>query len=232
MKVVIESSGTLTGSKLTGVALTPSVSLNHNIYSVEALDNAKGLGVPLVADWEHTDENIGSVTYSKGPNHSILYEINVTSPRKNEIKEGLHRVSIEAEVDEVVSSCNKKGCYNLLDGITLTGIGVTENPGVQTTTLNIIESFQEWPKIEGKHCVKCEEKETIPPKNITNTTSTINFTGTANPFTTTGGSYTITTPTFYTNESEELKKKIEGLEKEIEILKLPKCEHCGKVKKN
>lgn len=196
MKVVIESSGTLTGSKISGIALTPSVSLNHNIYSIEAIDNTKGLGIPLNADWEHTDENIGSVTYSKGPNHSILYEIDITSARKNQIKEGLHSVSIEAEVEEVVNSCNRKGCYNLLDGITLTGIGVTENPGVQTTTLNIIESYQEWPKITEKHCEKC----TIPDDIIE-------------------------------SDQAELKLEIENLKREMEIMKLPKCEKCNKVKK-
>ncbi len=123
-KVIIEGVGKLAGNVLSGVALTPSVSLNHNIYSVEAIDDIKGLDMPLKADWEHTDENIGSVVYTMGPNHSILYKIVVETARILHIKEGVHKVSIEAEVDEVASSCNKKGCYNLLDGITLTGIGV------------------------------------------------------------------------------------------------------------
>lgn len=158
MKVIIESSGIKKGKTITGTALTPAVSLNRNIYSVEAIDSAKNLDIPLKADWEHTDEIVGSVTYSKGPNHSILYTANITTERANQIQEGVHKVSIEASVDEVVNSCNRKGCYNLIDGITFEGIGITTNPGVQTTTLNIIESYQEWKPITSHVCESCSLK--------------------------------------------------------------------------
>ena len=164
MRVVIESIGTKTGRIIEGIALTPAVSLNRNIYSIEAIDSAKNLGVSLKADWEHTDEIIGSVIYSKGENHSITYRAEINTNR--EIKEGVTKVSIEASVDEVVSSCNRKGCYNLVDGITFEGIGLTENPGVQTTTLNIIESYQEWQPIIESHCVNCiKEDEDIKLEN-------------------------------------------------------------------
>ena len=152
-KVIIESVGTLKNRIIEGVALTPAVSLNRNIYSIEAIDSAKNLGIPLKADWEHTDEIVGSVTYEKGPNHTILYKAQLTTDRV--ITEGLHKVSIEASVDDVVSSCNKKGCFNLLDGITFEGIGITTNPGVQTTTLNIVESYQEWKPITNHVCENC-----------------------------------------------------------------------------
>lgn len=154
-KVVIESFGKLTGRVIEGIALTPAVSLNRNIYSAEAIDTAKNLDISLPADWEHTDEKVGTVVYSKGENHSIKYRAEITSSRASELKEGVHKVSIEANIDEVVSSCNRKGCYNLVDGITFEGIGITTNPGVQTTTLNIIESFQDWKVIENGHCEKC-----------------------------------------------------------------------------
>lgn len=157
-KVVIESYGTLKGKTIEGIALTPAVSLNHNIYSAEAIDNAKNLGVTLPANWEHTEEIVGDVTYSLGPNHSILYRAEVKTERANELKEGVHKVSIEANIDEVVSSCNRAGCYNLVDGITFEGIGITTNPGVQTTTLNIIESHQDWPVINNKTCENCTLK--------------------------------------------------------------------------
>ena len=157
-KVVIESFGTLKGKTIEGIALTPAVSLNHNIYSAEAIDNAKNLGVILPANWEHTEEIVGDVVYSQGPNHSILYKAEVKTERANELKEGVHKVSIEANIDEVVESCNRKGCYNLVDGITFEGIGITTNPSVQTTTLNIIESFQDWDVIENGHCKKCTLK--------------------------------------------------------------------------
>ena len=153
-KVILESFGTLKGKTIEGIALTPAVSLNHNIYSSEAIDNAKNLGVSLPANWEHTEEIVGSVVYSQGPNHSILYKAEITTERANELKEGVHKVSIEANIDEVVESCNRKGCYNLVDGITFEGIGITVNPGVQTTTLTIVESFQDWDIIE-KNCKNC-----------------------------------------------------------------------------
>ena len=194
MKVVIESFGTLKGKTIEGIALTPAVSLNRNIYSVESIDSARNLDIPLKADWEHTDEIVGTVVYTKGPNHSILYKAEITSERANEIKEGVHKVSIEAQVDEVVNSCNRKGCYNLVDGITFEGIGITTNPGVQTTTLNIIESHQDWTPIINTTCEKC--------------TMSINE-----------------------ESNDEIKVKVEQLEKKIQDLSRPKCEKCHKVKK-
>lgn len=166
MRVVIESIGTKTGRIIEGIALTPAVSLNKNIYSAEAIDTAKNLDVSLPADWEHSDEIIGTVVYTMGENHSIKYRAEITTDRAKEIKEGVHKVSIEANVDEVVSSCNRKGCYNLVDGITFEGIGITTNPSVQTTTLNIIESFQDWDIIKESHCVNCiKEDEDIKLEN-------------------------------------------------------------------
>lgn len=154
-KVIIESFGLIKGKFIEGIALTPAVSLNHNIYSAEAIDNAKNLGVLLPANWEHTEEIVGDVTYSLGPNHSIMYRAEIKTARANELREGIHKVSIEANIDEVVESCNRKGCYNLVDGITFEGIGITINPGVQTTTLSIVESYQDWDIIEGVNCKKC-----------------------------------------------------------------------------
>ena len=159
MKVILESTGMVKGRIIEGTALTPAVSLNRNIYSIESIDTARNLNMPLKADWEHTSEVVGTVSFSKGPNHSITYRAEITSlDRASQLKEGVHKVSIEASVDEVVSSCNKKGCYNLVDGITFEGIGITTNPGVQTTTLNIIESSQEWPVILESNCEKCTVK--------------------------------------------------------------------------
>lgn len=216
-KVVIESVGTLKGRVIEGIALTPAVSLNRNIYSIEAIDSAKNLNIPLKADWEHTEEIIGSVTYSKGPNHSILYKATITTERANEIKEGLHKVSIEAEVDDVVNSCNRKGCYNLIDGITFEGIGITTNPGVQTTTLNIVESYQDWKPITNHLCENCVsnclQNKADKGIEIDDQAKAICFSECEK------------------KESEELKSKIEQLEKKIEDLSKPKCVNCGKVKK-
>ena len=192
-KVIFESIGKLTGRIIEGTALTPAVSLNHNIYSSEAIDNAKNIGVTLPANWEHTEEIIGDVVYSQGPNHSILYRAEIKTERASELVQGIHKVSIEANIDEVVESCNRKGCYNLIDGITFEGIGITVNPGIQTTTLNIVESYQDWKVIENIHCDKCNILEA--------------------------------------EENDEIKTKIEQLEKQVADLSRPKCTTCGKNKK-
>ena len=218
-KVVLESFGTLKGKTIQGIALTPAVSLNHNIYSSEAIDNARNLDVSLPANWEHTEEIVGSVIYSAGPNHSILYKAEITTERANELKEGVHKVSIEANIDEVVESCTRKGCYNLVDGITFEGIGITVNPGVQTTTLTIIESFQDWDIIK-KNCKKCENNcvsDCLQAKadkgiEIDDQAKAICFSECE------------------TKESEELSKKIDELEQQVKYLSRPKCSTCGKVK--
>lgn len=220
-KVVIESFGILKGKTIEGIALTPAVSLNHNIYSSEAIDNAKNLGVTLPANWEHTEEIVGDVVYSQGPNHSILYKAEIKTERASELKEGVHKVSIEANIDEVVESCNRKGCYNLVDGITFEGIGITTNPSVQTTTLSIIESFQDWEKIENHLCKKCENNcvsDCLQAKSdkgieIDDQAKAICFSE------------------CNTKESEELSKKIEQLEQQVKDLSRPKCVSCGKPKK-
>jgi hypothetical protein len=160
VKLLIESVAQLKGKTLEGVALSPTVSLNGNIYSIEEIERIQGLNIPLIADWEHTDERVGSVVYElKGS--TVFYKITMESEsRMKELVDsnGIYRVSIEADVNNVVESCSKLRCYNLLEGITLSGIGVTKNPGVQSTTLNIIESKQEWPVIE-KNCKKCMIRE-------------------------------------------------------------------------
>ena len=219
-KVILESIGKLTGRVIEGIALTPAVSLNHNIYSSEAIDNAKNLGIKLPANWEHTEEIIGEVVYTQGSNHSILYRAEITTERANELKEGIHKVSIEANIEEVVESCNRKGCYNLIDGITFEGIGITVNPGVQTTTLTIVESYQDWEKIEKHLCKKCENNcvsDCIQAKadkgiEIDDQAKAICFSE-------------------CDVEESELSKKIEQLEKQVADLSRPKCVKCGNPKK-
>ena len=159
-KLILESFGTYKGRILEGVALTPTISLNGNIYAAEEIDKARNLNVPLKADWEHTDEIIGNVVYTLDEaNHRLLYRATITDDKRaSEIKEGVHKVSIEANVDEVAESCTKARCYNLVQGLTMEGIGITATPGVQTTTLSIIESHQDWTPIKGK-CEKCKLNE-------------------------------------------------------------------------
>lgn len=153
MKLVLESNATIKGRTIEGIALVPTVSRNGNIYSEEEILAVEGLEVPLKADWEHTDEEVGKVVFTLDESiPAIRYKAEINSTR--EIKEGVHKVSIEADVKEAVPSCTRQRCYNLLSGITLEGIGITATPGVTQTTLTIIESSQEWKSIE-KNCDKC-----------------------------------------------------------------------------
>lgn len=162
-KLILESTADVTSQIVEGIphkivegtALTTSVSLNGNIYSPEAILAIRGLNTPLVANWEHTNENVGNVVYTlDSQNYRVLYRADITGPKASEIKEGKTRVSIEANVDEAIPSCTVARCYNLLHGIELTGIGITETPSVQTTTLSIVEKFQDWEPIKEK-CEKC-----------------------------------------------------------------------------
>lgn len=161
-RVVIESTGTVKGRVIEGTALVPTVSLNGNIYTAEEIDKAKNLNTPLKADWEHTSENIGHVVYTLDPkNHTLFYRATITSEsRAVEITEGVHKVSIEAGVEEVARSCTPARCYNLVSGITMEGIGITKQPGVPQTTLSIIESFQDWNPLH-EHCEDCSNSSLV-----------------------------------------------------------------------
>lgn len=154
--VVIESVGTVKGRVIEGVALVPTISENGNIYTGEEIDKAANLNTPLKADWEHTAENVGQVVYTLDPQtHTLFYRATITSEsRASQITEGVHKVSIEAGVNEVAKSCTPVRCYNLVSGITMEGIGITTNPGVLSTTLSIIESKQSWNSIHG-NCPDC-----------------------------------------------------------------------------
>lgn len=160
-QVIWESVGTVKESNgqriIEGKALEPTISLNGNIYSAEEIDNAKNLNVELRADWEH-DLNtvIGTVSYRLNKEeHALYYRAVITDENySRQIKEGVHKVSIEAGVEEAFPSCTRSRCYNLVQGITMEGIGITATPGVQSTTLRIVEKFQDWNPIHG-HCDKC-----------------------------------------------------------------------------
>ena len=160
--VIIESVGTVKGRIIEGTALMPTISENGNIYTGEEIDRTQNLNVPLKADWEHTSENIGQVVYTLDPKtHTLFYRATITSEKRaSEITEGVHKVSIEAGVQEVVKSCTPIRCYNLLSGITMEGIGITTNPGVLSATLNIVESFQDWNAFHD-HCDDCSNSSLV-----------------------------------------------------------------------
>ena len=119
MKLILESLATKKGRILEGMALMPTVSLNGNIYTAEEIDATQNLNIPLKADWEHTDEIIGNVVYTLKPeSHTLNYIATITKDqRAAEIQEGVHKVSIEADVAEVIQSCTKIRCYNMPVGL-------------------------------------------------------------------------------------------------------------------
>jgi hypothetical protein len=177
LKLVLESIGSIKNRILEGIALTPSVSANGNIYSEEEIFAARNLNIPLKLDWEHTDEIIGNVVFSLNKKERrIEYRATVTSDR--EIKEGTHKVSIEANIDEVKESCTRARCYNLVEGITFEGLAVTATPSVSTTSLKIVESFQEWKPVFNTHenCINCSFNTSINPIQTPDNTMTDNTT--------------------------------------------------------
>lgn len=169
-KVIIESVATKKGNIWEGIALTPSVSLNHNIYSAEEIDSARNLNVPLKADIDHSDKVVGSVVFTSIPaTHSLAYTATVTDESFNkELHDGTWKVSIEASVDDIAESCNRKGCYHLVSGLTMEGIGFTRNPGVMTTSLAVKESFQDWTPITDHLCENCKLKESEKEAELQN----------------------------------------------------------------
>lgn len=49
----------------------------------------------------------------------------------------------------------------MVQGITMEGIGITANPGVPSTTLRIVEKFQDWDAIVNDKCVNCSINENL-----------------------------------------------------------------------
>ena len=154
-KVIIESVANFSSGKITGRALVPGISRNGNQYTPDQMESAKNLGVPLKLDWEHTSENIGNVVFTYD---NTLQEMHYTgtvtdAKRLAEIKNGNYQVSIEASVDEVMQSCTPNRCYNMLIGLTMEGLAITNSPGITATTL-LVESKQDWNPIITK-CESC-----------------------------------------------------------------------------
>ena len=216
-KVIFESLATVKGRVMEGIALTPTISKNRNAYPEEEILKARNLNTPLIADWEHTAEKVGNVVFKLDESvPAILYRVEVNTERASELKEGVHLVSIEANVDNVYKSCTKNGCMNVVEGITMTGIGITTNPSVRTTTGKIIESFQDWPVIN-KLCESCMSDclQAKSDKGIE-----IDDKAKAICYSECGESV---------KEEEELKIKVADLEKKL--TDLTTCKTCGKHKK-
>ena len=203
-KIFLESTATVKGSKISGVALTPTTSKNGNNYLPDVIDEAKNTGVWLDnLNWEHTNEKIGPVKFTVDPaTHTMYYEAINNSNRV--IQEGTHKVSIEAHVDEVARTCSPKACYNTPMSLTMEGLAITSNPSVQTTSL-VLESADELNELISKSVkeeviIKHEEEKPVEPE---------------------------------VKESEEIKKleaKITELESKLN--KSLTCSKCGGLKKH
>lgn len=167
-KIIIESTATVKGSKITGTALTPTTSKNGNNYLPDVIDESKNTNIWLDNfNWEHTKEKLGPVRFTVDPEtHTMFYEAINTSNRQ--IKEGTHKVSIEAHVDEVARTCSPKQCYNTPMSLTMEGLAVTENPSVQTTTLRITEAEQLndliAKSVKEEVIIKHEEEKPVEPE--------------------------------------------------------------------
>jgi len=231
-KVLIESTATVTGSHIRGIALTPTTSKNGNNYLPDVIDSAKNVNVLLDnLNWEHTNEKVGTVKFTVDPNsHTMYYEGNILSERRNQIKEGTHKVSIEAHVDEVARTCSPKTCYNTPMTLTMEGLAITSNPSVQTTSL-MFENTTPFYTIGTSTGTNAQLGYQTPQKNINVVGKIITSPDELNDML--SESIHFIDPEKILKENE----KIEQLEKEItELKELVKssitCKTCGGIKKH
>ena len=155
-KVIIESQGLFKDRKISGIALTPTFSVNGNSYPPDVIDDAQNIGTPLKVFWEHTAEEVGTVVYTLDPvTHTIYYDAIITDQKRaSEIKEGIHKVSIDALGRGTTKTCTPRRCYYTPMGLIMDGISITTIPSVPTATLVIRES-QDFPVILNGKCDEC-----------------------------------------------------------------------------
>ena len=155
-KVVFHGIAEIAGSRVWGRALVPGISRNGNLYTPDVIEHSKNLNVPLKLDWEHTDEIIGTITYTYDKELQELHYDGIirSEGRKNEIKEGTYQVSIEGVPERIEHVCTPRQCYNMPIELTWEGLGITNHPGVTASTL-LVESEFSWNKVrECEHHTK------------------------------------------------------------------------------
>lgn len=159
MKLIIESSPSIKGTIAEGIALFPGISSNGFLYERDTIKKASGLSTSLPVFWEHTGDPIGSVMFSLDESIPLIkYRLEITSPN-HKIIEGKHRVSIDADANNITRKCSVENCYKWVEGLMLEGISITDSPSVIGSSLSIIESLQHWNKCDD--CNKIKENEKI-----------------------------------------------------------------------
>lgn len=130
-------------AKISGVALIPRISRNHNLYTKEELKRFDGITVPL--NWEHNgDKVIGKATFRyNAETETVFYEGEITDPNAAILaKNRILYTSIEATPMSVKQVCNgDSDCFHMPYGLQPQGLALTETPGVPETSVSIIEKY-------------------------------------------------------------------------------------------
>ncbi len=161
-RVILEAYTRVTESaKIEGVALIPTISRNHNLYTKEELARFDGVTVPL--NWEHDPEKkIGTATFHYNPStETVFYDGEITDPSAAILaKNKTLYTSIEATPVSVQRICNgSTDCFNMPFGLRPEGLALTETPGVLQTSVNIIEKYIEECNDPEMHKTKVIDKD-------------------------------------------------------------------------
>ena len=196
-------------AKITGIAALPRISRNNRLYLKSELAKADGLRVPL--NWEHTDKEIGYVTYNYNPElEQLYYEGEITDPVTAVMaKNKTLFTSIEAEPISVTSQCfTTKDCMEVPLGLHNWKLALTETPGIPETTVKVYESFKR--KVTEDCYGDCIAHKKDSGKPIDDQAKAICHSECE-------------------KESNELKNKVEQLEKQV--FDLTHCQKCGGTRK-
>lgn len=212
-------------AKISGVALIPRISRNHNLYTKEELRRFDGITVPL--NWEHDGEKvIGQATFHYNQEtETVYYEGDITDESAAILaKNRLLYTSIEATPISVKQICNgSNDCFHMPYGLRPEGLALTETPGVPETSVNIIENYIL------KECAydkELEKKYAIKKPDQCVQTQTTKLTDEHPDW----DDDKIRAGAMDTCKKSESIKMLDGLGI-LEALDLEYCEDCGKVKK-
>jgi hypothetical protein len=180
-KLIIESIAHVDETaKISGIALVPRISRNGNLYTNSEMARADGKTVPL--NWEHNSERIiGQVTFHYNPELTqLMYEGVI-------IDEGIAAlarqkelfVSIEADVEEIKTVCDRAACFQMPLGLNFTALGMTEAAGIPETSVNVLEAqgmyerLIDWKPIHESKCDTCKESSSLILPNSTHATDKV-----------------------------------------------------------
>lgn len=139
-----------------GIAASPRISRNGNLYLPEELERADGVTVPL--KYEHMpDVIVGKVTYEYDKDMMQLKYRGIVTDESTikALKDIKHFVSIGADVGRQESICDSKNCFSVPRDLTFEELSLVKTAGIPEATLDLVESY----KIKEEPLHKCAGSE-------------------------------------------------------------------------